>query len=122
METGLVFVFAIKVYREGGLLEFPFYGIIDLLSVLPYYVELMVGQDTSLLLLFSILRMFCLLRVILTIEVMYLSVRRSLPVIGFFFVTMLTVLSTLLYAIPHQLRRRPHPIRLYPRRRMVLYP
>ncbi|RXW22656.1 hypothetical protein EST38_g3220 [Candolleomyces aberdarensis] len=87
-----------------------FYGIIDLLSVLPYYIELMLRQDTSVLFRFSILRMFRLLRVfrpfrynhtiLLTIEVMYLSVRRSqhaLLAIGFFVIMILTVFSTLLY-------------------------
>ncbi|KAF5329107.1 hypothetical protein D9611_014290 [Ephemerocybe angulata] len=62
--------------------------------------------DTSVLFRFSILRMFRLLRVfrpfrynhtiLLTIEVMYLSVRRLLA-IGFFVVMILTVFSTLLY-------------------------
>ncbi|TFK59198.1 voltage-gated potassium channel, partial [Pluteus cervinus] len=87
-----------------------FFGIIDLLSVLPYYIELLLGQDTSILFRFSILRMFRLLRVfrpfrynntiLLTIEVMYLSVRRSqhaLLAIAFFVVMVLTVFSTLLY-------------------------
>ncbi|KAF9473491.1 voltage-gated potassium channel [Pholiota conissans] len=87
-----------------------FYGVIDLLSVLPYYLELLLQQDTSVYFRFSILRMFRLLRVfrpfrynhtiLLTIEVMYLSVRRSqhaLFAIGFFVVMILTVFSTLLY-------------------------
>ncbi|KAF8644375.1 hypothetical protein AX16_008500 [Volvariella volvacea WC 439] len=87
-----------------------FFGIIDLLAVMPYYIELMLGQDTSVLFRFSILRMFRLLRVfrpfrynstvLLTIEVMYLSVRRSqhaLLAIGFFVSMVLTVFSTLLY-------------------------
>ncbi|KAF8192084.1 hypothetical protein BJ912DRAFT_1142217 [Pholiota molesta] len=87
-----------------------FYGVIDLLSVLPYYLELLLQQDTSVYFRFSILRMFRLLRVfrpfrynhtiLLTIEVMYLSVRRSqhaLYAIGFFVVMILTVFSTLLY-------------------------
>ncbi|KAM6489995.1 hypothetical protein JOM56_014574 [Amanita muscaria] len=87
-----------------------FYGIIDLLAVMPYYIELIMHQDTSVLFRFSILRMFRLLRVfrpfrynhtiLLTIEVMYLSVRRSqhaLLAIGFFVIMILTVFSTLLY-------------------------
>ncbi|KIM34880.1 hypothetical protein M413DRAFT_79961 [Hebeloma cylindrosporum] len=87
-----------------------FYGVIDLLSVLPYYLELMFLQDTSVYFRFSILRMFRLLRVfrpfrynhtiLLTMEVMYLSVRRSqhaLLAIGFFVMMILTVFSTLLY-------------------------
>lgn len=87
-----------------------FYGIFDLLAVVPYYIELILHQDTSVLFRFSILRMFRLLRVfrpfrynhtiLLTIEVMYLSVRRSqhaLLALGFFVVMILTVFSTLLY-------------------------
>ncbi|PPR00316.1 hypothetical protein CVT24_004603 [Panaeolus cyanescens] len=87
-----------------------FYGVVDLLSVLPYYIELMLQQDTSVYFRFSILRMFRLLRVfrpfrynhtiLLTIEVMFLSVRRSqhaLFAIGFFVLMILTVFSTLLY-------------------------
>ncbi|KAF6743108.1 hypothetical protein DFP72DRAFT_1080786 [Ephemerocybe angulata] len=95
METGLVVVSTVKVYREGGVLEFPVYGIIDLLSV--YLCT-------------NILRMFRLLRVILYVE--YLSVRRSqhaLLAIGFCVVMMLKVFSTL-YTSPNagpQLRRRP---------------
>ncbi|KAL1693523.1 hypothetical protein GGG16DRAFT_110961 [Schizophyllum commune] len=87
-----------------------FFGIIDALAVIPYYIEIALHQDTSILFRFSILRMFRLLRVfkpfrynsivLLTIEVMYLSVRRSqhaLLAIAFFVVMVLTVFSTLLY-------------------------
>lgn len=87
-----------------------FFGIIDLLAILPYYIELILLQDTSIYFRFSILRMFRLIRVfrpfrynhtiLLTIEVMYLSVRRSqhaLFAIGFFVIMILTVFSTLLY-------------------------
>ncbi|KAF8074171.1 hypothetical protein FPV67DRAFT_791341 [Lyophyllum atratum] len=87
-----------------------FFGIIDLLAVAPYYIEIILQQDTSILFRFSILRMFRLLRVfkpfrynntiLLTIEVMYVSVRRSqhaLLAIGFFVMMILTVFSTLLY-------------------------
>ncbi|KAJ7709548.1 hypothetical protein B0H17DRAFT_1028305 [Mycena rosella] len=87
-----------------------FFGIIDLLSVAPYYIELIMLQDTSVFFRFSILRMFRLLRVfrpfrsnntiLLTIEVMYVSVRQSqhaLFALGFFVVMVLTVFSTLLY-------------------------
>ncbi|RDB30383.1 Potassium voltage-gated channel subfamily D member 3 [Hypsizygus marmoreus] len=59
-----------------------FFGIIDLLSVAPYYIEILLHQDTSVLFRFSILRMFRLLRVfkpfrynntiLLTIEVITL--------------------------------------------------
>ncbi|KAE9400591.1 voltage-gated potassium channel [Gymnopus androsaceus JB14] len=87
-----------------------FYGVIDLLSVLPYFIEIIMQQDTAVFFRFSILRMFRLLRVfrpfrynhtiLLTIEVMYLSVRRSqhaLLAIGFFVFMLLTIFSTLLY-------------------------
>ncbi|KAJ7721537.1 hypothetical protein DFH07DRAFT_297131 [Mycena maculata] len=102
-----------------------FFGIIDLLSVAPYYLELILSQDTSVFFRFSILRMFRLLRVFRpfrsnntvllyvpfslvlfdsssarTIEVMYISVRQSqhaLFALGFFVVMVLTVFSTLLY-------------------------
>ncbi|KAF6745221.1 hypothetical protein DFP72DRAFT_1091602, partial [Ephemerocybe angulata] len=120
METGLVALFTVEYVARVLCWSFSwsslfrwvlsFYGIIDLLSVLPYYIELMLGQDTSVLFRFSILRMFRLLRVfrpfrynhtiLLTIEVMYLSVRRSqhaLLAIKFFVVMILTVFSTLLY-------------------------
>ncbi|TEB27742.1 voltage-gated potassium channel [Coprinellus micaceus] len=119
MESALVALFTVEYvarcvawsYSWGALFPLgPFFGIIDLLSVLPYYIELALHQDTSVLFRFSILRMFRLLRVfrpfrynhtiLLTIEVMYLSVRRSqhaLLAIGFFVVMILTVFSTLLY-------------------------
>ncbi|KAF6746404.1 hypothetical protein DFP72DRAFT_1175625 [Ephemerocybe angulata] len=55
-----------------------FYGIIGLHSVLPFYVELMIGQDTSVLFLLCVFRPFrCDHTILLTIELMYLSVRRS---------------------------------------------
>ncbi|KAG2094232.1 uncharacterized protein F5147DRAFT_719907 [Suillus discolor] len=89
---------------------FSFYGVIDMLAILPYYIEIMLRQDTSVLFRFSILRMFRLLRVfrpfrynstiLLTIEVMYLAVRRShhaLLALSFFIAMVLTVFSTLLY-------------------------
>ncbi|EPS97556.1 hypothetical protein FOMPIDRAFT_1061807 [Fomitopsis schrenkii] len=87
-----------------------FFGIMDLLSILPYYLELMLHQDTSTLFRFTILRTFRLLRVfrpfrynntiLLTIEVMYLSFRRSqhaLLALAFFVVMVLLVFSTLMY-------------------------
>ncbi|KAI3998235.1 hypothetical protein K525DRAFT_214917 [Schizophyllum commune Loenen D] len=40
-----------------------FFGIIDALAVIPYYIEIALHQDTSILFRFSILRMFRLLRV-----------------------------------------------------------
>ncbi|KAI5118430.1 hypothetical protein M0805_009708 [Coniferiporia weirii] len=87
-----------------------FFGIVDLLAIVPYYVELLIGVDTSVMFRFSILRTFRLLRVFrafrtnntitLTIEVMYLSVKRSqhaLLALGFFLVMFLVVFSTILY-------------------------
>ncbi|KAF8956806.1 hypothetical protein BDZ97DRAFT_1847600 [Flammula alnicola] len=120
VETSVVALFTVEYiarclawsYSWSSLFQwiFSFYGVIDLLSVLPYYLELLLRQDTSVYFRFSILRMFRLLRVfrpfrynhtiLLTIEVMYLSVRRSqhaLLAIGFFVVMILTVFSTLLY-------------------------
>ncbi|KAL4073181.1 hypothetical protein V8B97DRAFT_1898287 [Scleroderma yunnanense] len=89
---------------------FSFYGVIDILAILPYYIEVMLQQDTTVMFRFSILRMFRLLRVfrpfrynstiLLTIEVMYLAIRRShhaLLALSFFIAMVLTVFSTLLY-------------------------
>ncbi|KAK7437720.1 hypothetical protein VKT23_018436 [Stygiomarasmius scandens] len=122
METMLVVLFTIEyiarcVAWSGTWMSlvkwaFSFFAITDLLSVLPYYIELLLHQDTSSFFRFSILRMFRLLRVfrpfrynhtiLLTIEVMYLSVRRSqhaLAAIGFFVLMVLSVWSTVLYFI-----------------------
>ncbi|KAI0662185.1 voltage-gated potassium channel [Cubamyces menziesii] len=83
-----------------------FFGIIDLLGILPYYIEIALQQDTSTLFRFTILRTFRLLRELAanitpsTIEVMYLSFRRSqhaLLALSFFVVMVLVVFSTLLY-------------------------
>ncbi|KAJ7256551.1 hypothetical protein B0H12DRAFT_1112556 [Mycena haematopus] len=120
LETSLVALFTIEYIARclawsntwrsflGWIVSF--FGIIDLLSVLPYYIELVLLQDTSVFFRFSILRMFRLLRVfrpfrsnntvLLTIEVMYISVRQSqhaLFALGFFVTMVLTVFSTLLY-------------------------
>ncbi|KAI0697913.1 voltage-gated potassium channel [Cytidiella melzeri] len=89
---------------------FSVFGIIDLLGILPYYLEIALGQDTSTFFRFTILRTFRLLRVfrpfrnnntiLMTIEVMYLSFRRSehaLLALAFFVVMVLVVFSTLLY-------------------------
>ncbi|THH14913.1 hypothetical protein EW146_g5479 [Bondarzewia mesenterica] len=105
LETSLVALFTVE-----DLLAF--FGIIDLLAILPYYVEIALQQDTSTLFRFSILRTFRLLRVfrpfrynntlLLTIEVMYLSFRRSqhaLLALSFFVIMVLIVFSTLLYFI-----------------------
>ncbi|KAJ3782490.1 hypothetical protein GGU11DRAFT_312701 [Lentinula aff. detonsa] len=120
IETTLVALFTVEYLARctawssswSSLLQWviSFYGVIDLLSVLPYYIEVIMQQDTAVFFRFSILRMFRLLRVfrpfrynhtiLLTIEVMYLSVRRSqhaLLAISFFVVMMLTIFSTLLY-------------------------
>ncbi|KAH6883633.1 hypothetical protein BKA70DRAFT_1575439 [Coprinopsis sp. MPI-PUGE-AT-0042] len=122
METTLVAMFTMEYvarcvawsYSWTALFHWviSFYGIIDLLSVVPYYIELVLHQDTSEFFRFSILRMFRLLRVfrpfrynhtiLMTIEVMWLSVHRSqhaLLAIGFFVIMILTVFSTLLYFI-----------------------
>ncbi|KAJ8517447.1 hypothetical protein ONZ45_g5391 [Pleurotus djamor] len=114
LETSLVALFTVEYVARclawsntwGSLFKWATY----LLSILPYYVETILQQDTSVLFRFSILRMFRLLRVfkpfrynntiLLTIEVMYLSVRRSqhaLLAISFFVIMVLTVFSTLLY-------------------------
>lgn len=87
-----------------------FFAILDLLSILPYYIELARKDDTSTLFRFSILRTFRLLRVfrafryqnqmLLTIEVMYVAVRRSkdaLIAISYFIVLVLVLFSTLIY-------------------------
>ncbi|EJD04663.1 voltage-gated potassium channel [Fomitiporia mediterranea MF3/22] len=89
-----------------------FFGIVDFLAIAPYYVELFLGVDTSVMFRFSILRTFRLLRVFrafrtnntitLTIEVMYLSVRHSqhaLLALGFFLLMFLVIFSTILYFI-----------------------
>ncbi|TXT13739.1 hypothetical protein VHUM_01106 [Vanrija humicola] len=87
-----------------------FFGITDLLAILPYYIEVIRQQDTSILFRFSILRTFRLLRVfrafryqssmLLTIEVMYVAVRRSkdaLIAISYFILLVLVLFSTLIY-------------------------
>ncbi|KLO08240.1 voltage-gated potassium channel [Schizopora paradoxa] len=120
LETGLVVLFTVEyVCRalawsgSAGMFMswvFSFFGIVDLLAILPYYIEIMMGVDTSMMFRFSILRTFRLLRVfkafrtnntiLLTIEVMYLSVRRSqhaLLALGFFLLMFLVIFSTVLY-------------------------
>ncbi|PAV15548.1 voltage-gated potassium channel [Pyrrhoderma noxium] len=120
IETALVVLFTIEyiarslawsvTWRSFMSWAFSFFGIIDLLAILPYYVELLLGVDTSVMFRFSILRTFRLLRVFrafrtnntitLTIEVMYLSVRRSqhaLLALGFFLLMFLVIFSTILY-------------------------
>ncbi|EPQ54408.1 voltage-gated potassium channel [Gloeophyllum trabeum ATCC 11539] len=120
LETSLVALFTVEYIarctaRTYTLRAFvgwitSFFGIIDLLAILPYYIEIALRQDTSVLFRFSILRTFRLVRVfrpfrynntlLLTIEVMYLSFRRSqhaLLALSFFVLMVLTVFSTLLY-------------------------
>ncbi|KAG0708465.1 hypothetical protein DFH29DRAFT_892721 [Suillus ampliporus] len=120
LETSLVLLFTIEYGARSvawssswvSLAKWiiSFYGVIDILAILPYYIEIMLQQDTSVLFRFSILRMFRLLRVfrpfrynstiLLTIEVMYLAIRRShhaLLALSFFIAMVLTVFSTLLY-------------------------
>ncbi|KAK4689953.1 hypothetical protein P7C73_g170, partial [Tremellales sp. Uapishka_1] len=87
-----------------------FFGLLDLLAILPYYIEVAQKQDTSILFRFSILRTFRLLRVfrafkyqnqmLLTIEVMYVAVYRSkdaLLALSFFILLVLIIFSTLIY-------------------------
>ncbi|KAG1780558.1 hypothetical protein EV702DRAFT_964112 [Suillus placidus] len=120
LETSLVLLFTVEYSARSVAWSsswislakwmFSFYGVIDMLAILPYYIEIILQQDTSVLFRFSILRMFRLLRVfrpfrynstiLLTIEVMYLAVRRShhaLLALSFFIAMVLTVFSTLLY-------------------------
>ncbi|THH09104.1 hypothetical protein EW145_g2253 [Phellinidium pouzarii] len=120
IETGLVALFTVEYIARAlawssswTLLmgwSLSFFGIIDLLAIMPYYIELLIGVDTSVMFRFSILRTFRLLRVFrafrtnntitLTIEVMYLSVKRSqhaLLALGFFLLMFLVVFSTVLY-------------------------
>ncbi|OCH83850.1 voltage-gated potassium channel [Obba rivulosa] len=120
IETSLVALFTVE-YIARGLSHSAswktfirwfgsFFGIVDLLGIFPYYVEIALQQDTSTFFRFTILRTFRLLRVfrpfrytntiLLTIEVMYLSFRRSqhaLLALSFFVVMVLIVFSTLLY-------------------------
>jgi voltage-gated potassium channel Kch len=87
-----------------------FFPILDLIAILPYYIEVSREEDTSILFRFSILRTFRLLRVfrafkyqnqmLLTIEVMYVAVQRSkdaLVAISFFILLVLVLFSTLIY-------------------------
>lgn len=122
LETSLVALFTVEYvarcaatsYSWSGLFGWvgSFFGIMDLLAILPYYIEIALQKDTSTLFRFSILRTFRLLRVfrpfrynstlLLTIEVMYLSFRRSrdaLLALGFFVLMVVIVFSTLLYFI-----------------------
>ncbi|KAI0258703.1 hypothetical protein BC834DRAFT_695992 [Gloeopeniophorella convolvens] len=122
LETSVVALFTVEYVARCVATSFSwssffnwfgsFFGIIDLLAILPYYIEIALQKDTSTLFRFSILRTFRLLRVfrpfrynntlLLTIEVMYLSFRRSqhaLLALGFFVIMVVVVFSTLLYFI-----------------------
>ncbi|KAI0322822.1 hypothetical protein OF83DRAFT_431388 [Amylostereum chailletii] len=122
LETSLVALFTVEYVARCVAWSFSwkslfqwvgsFFGIIDLLAIVPYYVEIALQKDTSTLFRFSILRTFRLLRVfrpfrynstlLLTIEVMFLSFRRSqhaLLALSFFVIMVLVVFSTLLYFI-----------------------
>ncbi|KAF7795322.1 hypothetical protein EIP86_006478 [Pleurotus ostreatoroseus] len=120
LETSLVALFTVEYVARAvahsaswtslAKWSISFFGVIDLLGILPYYLEIALQQDTSTLFRFTILRTFRLLRVfrpfrynntlLLTIEVMFLSFRRSehaLLALAFFVVMVLIVFSTLLY-------------------------
>ncbi|KAF9113266.1 hypothetical protein BGX27_001910 [Mortierella sp. AM989] len=85
-------------------------AIIDLISILPYYIELALTNDTTVYFRFTILRLFRLLRVfrtfkysstiIMTIEVMIVAIKRSMDALSalfFFLITGTMLFSTLLY-------------------------
>lgn len=89
-----------------------FFPILDLVAILPYYIEVARNDDTSILFRFSILRVFRLLRVfksftysnsnqlILMIEATYLAFQRSrdaLAALMFFILLVLVFFSTLIY-------------------------
>ncbi|KAF9509745.1 hypothetical protein BS47DRAFT_1320085 [Hydnum rufescens UP504] len=120
LETALVVCFTVEymcrcfAHSETwrGLWDWlrSFFALVDLLAILPYYIEIAVRADTTAFFRFSILRTFRLLRVfrpfrysntiLLTIEVMYLSMKRSkeaLLALGFFVLMAVIVFSTLLY-------------------------
>ncbi|ORX45268.1 voltage-gated potassium channel [Hesseltinella vesiculosa] len=85
-------------------------SIIDFISIVPFYIELIAQRDTTYEFRFTILRLFRLLRlfktykysnaIIMTIEVMMVALRRSgdaLSALFFFLVTCVVLFSTLLY-------------------------
>ncbi|QRV76348.1 ion transport domain-containing protein [Ceratobasidium sp. AG-Ba] len=87
-----------------------FFPVLDLIAILPFYLLLILKFDMTAIFRFSILRVFRLLRVfrpfrysntiLLTIEVMFLAVKRSrdaLLALGFFVLMALIVFSTLIY-------------------------
>ncbi|KAG0169756.1 hypothetical protein DFQ28_003081 [Apophysomyces sp. BC1034] len=85
-------------------------SVIDFISIVPFYIELLAKRDTTYEFRFTILRLFRLLRlfktykysnsIIMTIEVMVVALRRSsdaLSALFFFLVTCVVLFSTLLY-------------------------
>ncbi|KAF9184373.1 hypothetical protein BGZ51_002946 [Haplosporangium sp. Z 767] len=85
-------------------------AVIDILSILPYYIELALTRDTTVFFRFTILRLFRLLRVfrtfkysstiVMTIEVMIVAIKRSMDALSalfFFLITGVMLFSTLLY-------------------------
>ncbi|KAG0256868.1 hypothetical protein BG011_004288 [Mortierella polycephala] len=88
----------------------PPLAVIDILSILPYYIELALTRDTTVFFRFTILRLFRLLRVfrtfkysstiVMTIEVMIVAIKRSMDALSalfFFLITGVMLFSTLLY-------------------------
>ncbi|KAG1716077.1 hypothetical protein ID866_1103 [Astraeus odoratus] len=73
LETTLVLLFTVEYsarlfawsssWQTLAKWMFSFYGLVDMLAILPYYIEVILHQDTTVLFRFSILRMFRLLRV-----------------------------------------------------------
>ncbi|CAO3645967.1 unnamed protein product [Cunninghamella blakesleeana] len=85
-------------------------SIIDFISIVPFYIEVIAQRDTTYEFRFTILRLFRLLRlfktykysnaIIMTIEVMVVALKRSgdaLSALFFFLVTCVVLFSTLLY-------------------------
>ncbi|WWC61355.1 uncharacterized protein I303_103936 [Kwoniella dejecticola CBS 10117] len=120
LDTFIVILFTIEylarslAHSDSWLMYYnwstSFFAILDIIAILPYYIEVAQNEDTSILFRFSILRTFRLLRVfrafkyqnqmLLTIEVMYVAVRRSkdaLLALSFFILLVLILSSTLLY-------------------------
>ena len=120
LDTTLVVLFTIEYITRslGHSDSFPqyyswvtsFFALLDLIAILPYYIEVARNDDTSILFRFSILRTFRLFRVfrafkyqsqlLLTIEVMYVAVQRSkdaLVALSFFILLVLVFFSTLIY-------------------------
>ncbi|TCD70872.1 hypothetical protein EIP91_001180 [Steccherinum ochraceum] len=106
METSLVAMFTVEyiarclahsnTWRSAATWGLSFFGIIDLLGILPYYIEIALQQDTVNIYSCIVPR----ISILITIEVMFLSFKRSqhaLLALSFFVVMVLIVFSTLLY-------------------------